>query len=584
VLGDRKSLGHLFSRKCIVAAAQRAGTHHSRSGKARKAQLDASAADAKARELKQGPPPAVCESRSLVWPALLCGYGVIPGKRQTEGGPMGTETELKFHRLSLLSQLGIPKGAVGNGSRSELVTTYFDTKKHKLERRGLSLRVRENGGSFVQAVKTTSATSASRGEWESEVKGASPDLKKAKDSPLQKLNLRKLRRQLAPVFRTSVHRSTVPVHTRHSEIEIAIDRGRIIAGRRSRPIAELELELKRGSSTDLFQFAKTIAKRSRAELYLPSKAERGYQLARGEMGTVAHATRIELPNNMSVREAFQIIAHSATSHFSANATAVRNRESEGVHQMRVGLRRLRAAISVFSEALSDKHVEEVKAELRWLTNALAPAREIDVFLRERIRPIARRGKPRRGALAVTKDFSAKRSAAFNSARAAVNSERFRLLLVSLLEWVESPHTYSRGAEVAVKQYAADQLRRRLKKVYKAGRHLEQLPAQARHKVRIRAKKIRYALDFFGTVFPSQRKAIVRLARALKQIQEALGALNDFAAHRRLATESALTAPRANRRARAFVDGIVVGQEEEAANALMKEALQGVAKLQKLNVF
>jgi inorganic triphosphatase YgiF len=500
---------------------------------------------------------------------------------------MGTEIELKFqipHRFGPLRQLGIPEGAVGRDTRSQLVTTYFDTKKHKLERRGLLVRVRENGGSFVQAVKATSAASVGRGEWESDVKGSCPDLKKAKHSPLQKLNLRKLRRQLVPVFHTSVHRATVPFHTRRSEIEIAIDRGRIIAGRRSRPIAELELELKRGSVADLFRLAKTIARRSRAELYLPSKAERGYHLSRGETGTIPHATPIRLRKSMSVREAFQIIARSTISHFSANANAVRDRESEGVHQMRVGLRRLRAAISLFSGALSERRVEEIKAELRWLTNALAPAREIDVFVRERIRPIARHVRPRRGALAVTKDFSAKRSAAFNSARAAVNSERFRLLLVSLLEWVESPHTYSRGAEVAVKQYATDQLRRRLKKVYKEGRHLEQLPAQARHKVRIRTKKIRYALDFFGSVFPNQRKAIVRLARALKEIQDARGTLNDFAAHRRLAGESALMAPRANRRARAFVDGIVVGQEEEAANALMKEALQGVAKLQKLNVF
>jgi hypothetical protein len=127
---------------------------------------------------------------------------------------MGIETELKFqipHRLGPLSHLGIPKGAIGRSSRSELVTTYFDTKDHKLERRGLSLRVRENSGSFVQAVKAATAASVGRCEWESDVKGASPDLKKTKDSPLQELNLRKLRRQLTPVFRTSVRRAIIPL-------------------------------------------------------------------------------------------------------------------------------------------------------------------------------------------------------------------------------------------------------------------------------------------------------------------------------------------------------------------------------------
>ena len=192
---------------------------------------------------------------------------------------------------------------------------------------------------------------------------SSPDLKKAKDTPLQQLNLKKLRHQLTPIFRTSVRRVTIPFHTRRSEIEIAIDRGRLIAGHRLSPISELELELKRGSSADLFRLAKTIAERSRAELYLLSKAERGYQLSRGKTGTVARATPIKLRKGMTVPHAFQIIARSAISHFSANAVAVRDRDPEGIHQMRVGLRRLRAAISLFSEVLAAARAEEIKGEL-----------------------------------------------------------------------------------------------------------------------------------------------------------------------------------------------------------------------------
>ena len=363
---------------------------------------------------------------------------------------MGSETELKFKipdRLRRPSHWDVPGANIGSESRSDLLTTYFDTKKHKLERHGLSLRVRRNGANFVQAVKATSAASVGRSEWEMEIKGKSPDLKKAKDTPLQQL--KKLRGQLSPIFHTSVRRATIPFHTRGSEIEIAIDRGRIVAGRRSSPIAEIELELKRGSSADLFRLAKTIAERSRAELYLPSKAERGYQLARGETGTVSHANPIKLRKSMTVPEAFQIIAHSAISHFSTNAMAVRNRDPEGIHQMRVGLRRLRAAISLFSEALAARRADEIKGELKWLTNALAPAREIDVFVRERIRPIVAHAVPRRGGQAVTKDLSVKRARAFNSAKKVVASERFRLLLISLLEWVENKRTYSRCQDMAI---------------------------------------------------------------------------------------------------------------------------------------
>jgi CHAD domain-containing protein len=84
-----------------------------------------------------------------------------------------------------------------------------------------------------------------------------------------------------------------------------------------------------------------------------------------------------------------------------------------------------------------------------------------------------------------------------------------------------------------------------------GRRLEQLGARARHKIRIRVKKIDMR-DFFETILPNGRKATRRMANALKQVQDGLGALNDFAAHRKLAADSALTGAQSNRRARAFV--------------------------------
>lgn len=114
--------------------------------------------------------------------------------------------------------------------------------------------------------------------------------------------------------------------------------------------------------------------------------------------------------------------------------------------------------------------------------------------------------------------------------------------------------------------------------------MEKLPARARHKIRIRVKKIRYAFDFFEAVFPDRRKSIARLSKVLEEIQDALGALNDFVAHRRLAADSALMGTRANRRVRAFVAGVVVGHEDEATRAVMKNAVKGLRRLGQLNVF
>src|SRR5205814_6997845 len=129
---------------------------------------------------------------------------------------------------------------------------------------------------------------------ETELKDASPDLRKIKGTPLKRLGTKKLRSKLKPIFETSVRRTVVPVHADGSEIELAIDRGSIKAGRRSSRIEEIELELKSGRPADLFRLAKTMERRSDAELYLRSKSDRGYDLAEGKREQVAFAEPIEL--------------------------------------------------------------------------------------------------------------------------------------------------------------------------------------------------------------------------------------------------------------------------------------------------
>jgi CHAD domain-containing protein len=102
----------------------------------------------------------------------------------------------------------------------------------------------------------------------------------------------------------------------------------------------------------------------------------------------------------------------------------------------------------------------------------------------------------------------------------------------------------------------------------------------RHKLRIKAKKIRYAVEFFESLFPGKReqKELTRLSRHLKKIQSSLGSLNDFVADSKLAADAALNAPPRDRRARAFASGFIVGHEAEQARPLMKAASKEVSAL------
>ncbi|MEH2515612.1 inorganic triphosphatase YgiF [Bradyrhizobium sp. AZCC 1610] len=106
--------------------------------------------------------------------------------------------------------------------------------------------MRQTDGKHVQTIKKTSGTQFGRGEWETEIKGRTPDLGEANGTPLERLASNKLRRKLKPIFETSVHRIALPVRTRRSELELAIDHGKITAAGRTSRIEEVELELKKG--------------------------------------------------------------------------------------------------------------------------------------------------------------------------------------------------------------------------------------------------------------------------------------------------------------------------------------------------
>jgi inorganic triphosphatase YgiF len=403
-------------------------------------------------------------------------------------------------------------------------------------------------------------------------------------TPLAPLATKKTSRQLEPVFKTSVHRTTRPIHIGSSEIELAVDRGNLLAKQRSEPIAEFELELKKGRIADIFHLAKTLERRTGAELDLRSKSERGFQLANGKKQLAIHAEPIQLTKKMTASEAFNIIAYSTLRHFTANADGIRELDAEAIHQMRVGLRRLRAAISLFGDILPGASTAKIKAELKWLTNQLAQAREIDVFVKEKIRPLRRAAEPKRGIRAIEGEFSTQRKRAFRDARDVLATARYRKLLIEVLEWLETCRRGTEATEKSVGSFVSGLMRRRIRNATKAGQQLKDLSALDRHKLRIKIKKIRYGLDFFRSLYPQKaQKEIGRLSNRLKKIQDALGALNDFVAHREMAAKAALNAPRKDRRARAFASGLVAGQEREASKTLLNAAFGQIRQLRPLEM-
>jgi triphosphatase len=508
---------------------------------------------------------------------------------------MGTETEIKFE----VSPADLEKLAASRSLRPNdgelvrhrhLVSTYFDTPKHALRRNGISLRVRQAGKKHIQTIKTAmNGVAIGRGEWEKRVDGNEPDLRAARGTPLQQLLSRRLRRELDAVFATHIHRTVVPLRPGNSRVELALDEGHIRAGLYSTPLAEVELELKSGSLSDLFKAARTVAELVPARLALKTKSEQGYGLIADQPTSAVSGSKIALPQKATLATAFQITGRSVLHHVAANEPAVLAGLPEGVHQMRVGVRRLRAAIWVFADLLGSPQTEAIKRDLKWLSGKLGPVRDLDVFLNTKVKRLSAAEPPIAGLSDLVGELDYRRAVAAEAAKAAIASSRYRLLIFNALEWIEDGDWLKRRPVhngQRAKPFAADLFTRRIAKARKRAQGIRSLNVHDRHKLRIAMKKLRYSIYFFESLFDGKaaEKALSRYKNALASLQDSLGALNDIAVHQKMATKIRTDANEKKLQPVAFAAGTVVGTERGEIEQLLDAAEKAAHKLRRAKEF
>jgi inorganic triphosphatase YgiF len=453
----------------------------------------------------------------------------------------GTEVELKLEfnpadaaRIASHSALeaALPQD-------QELVSTYFDTPDCALHRLGVYLRIRDSGGRYVQTIKTAKSKTEllERLEWEREIPSKTLDLDGLEGTALEPLLNPAVRASLRPVFETRIARHVCRVEHDDAEIEVAIDRGEIATTTHTRPISEVELELKRGEKRALFRLAHVLAETMSFRLEVKTKAERGYELLHDRLYAAEKAADIDIPPEMATGEAFRAVAQSCLRQIMANEPSMCAGQAEALHQMRIGLRRLRAALAIFADVVADEHLKTIKGELKWITKELGPARDLDVFGADVLRPL-RAKLPADPAIAAShRQFEEKRIAAYARAAAGARSLRFRAAMLDLAEWIETgPWSEDDDKERKalrtrpVAEHAKKKLARLRKRIKNKGADLRHRSVRGRHRLRIRAKRLRYATEFFAGTFPGEARAKRRTESlsALKDLQDALGGLNDLA--------------------------------------------------------
>jgi triphosphatase len=209
----------------------------------------------------------------------------------------------------------------------------------------------------------------------------------------------------------------------------------------------------------------------------------------------------------------------------ANAPAAHAGEApEGTHQTRVALRRLRSALALFKD-IAGPEGAAASAGLKALATSLGPARDWDVFIGGRLAEILRAFPEDERITALAAAAQASREAAYVALRAALEAPGFRLLGLSLAALAAQPDTAADAPEAA-SRFAVRALNRRLKRLLRHGEDLTPLPVAELHKLRIEAKRLRYAGEMFAPLFG--RKKAKRFLSALAAVQEELGHLNDIA--------------------------------------------------------
>lgn len=418
-----------------------------------------------------------------------------------------------------------------------LESVYFDTEDGRLAERRLALRVRHVDGRFIQTLKR--GEGPVRGEWEttldSEQPLPGPLFTMAGEDDLAGIDLRSLR----PVLASHIDRRRREIRLNGDDgehrVEVALDLGELEAAGRSQPVAELELELLEGEPAALYDLALELGRTAPIRLETLSKAARGELLRTGAAPGWQKAKRVDLKDGRTVDQAMAVIFDACYEHWLANqAAALDGRDSEGVHQLRVAIRRLRSVFALFKDALPADRLAAHKREAKAVLGCLGRARDLDVIALQLVLPIRseRPDDPALEGLAARLE-DARQAAYRDEVRPGLEAVSYSLFALEFGGWV-ARRAWRQSDDRAVlalqarpvEEFARAILDKRVKVVRKRGRGFQRLDAAERHQLRIAIKKLRYALDVLRSLFPA--KPVKTMLKTLSELQDRLGAANDLA--------------------------------------------------------
>ena len=437
--------------------------------------------------------------------------------------------------------------------RVRLQAAYVDTPDRRLAAAGLALRLRREGRQWVQTLKGSLDDGISRHEHNvprgaaAAIPAIEPQLHAgtAVGERLLALLADEPGAPLAVRWHTDIRRRARVLAVRthgppQARVELAFDLGSIAADGTSIAVCELEIELLTGTPDAVIATARRWVAQHGLWLDARSKAERGDLLARGQR--IAPPTRAgkapTIDSDMSAAAAWRAVLRHCAAQVIGNASQIASGEhlDAHVHQLRVGLRRLRSAVALF-EGVADAALDEAAAQLFRRLGSLRDQAAIGAAFGADLRAAQHQA-------GLLDETPAPPSASLESAAEVLRDGTSQTLLLDLLAAAQRDIGEAAfDTEPPLRAGFAVRLNRWHRQVVaEAARH-DQLDDESRHGLRKRAKRLRYAAEFAAPLF--RRRAVRPYLKRLRALQARLGAICD------VVTAMHAFAPRAATEARAM---------------------------------
>jgi len=459
---------------------------------------------------------------------------------------MATETELKLHLdpadAGNLMWHPLLQSATCKQVPQHLYNVYFDTAEQDLLQQGIGLRVRCIGDKRLQTIKTAGSGLGGlhqRQEWETEITGDKPDYTLFPKKALPKWcddeqNISKIK----PLFQTDFMRTSWVLLFEGSQIEVSVDQGEIKTEKASIPLSEVELELKSGEAETLFQVALILQKDIPLRIENESKAAKGYTLHQPKAPQFHKAGAMIVTPDMTAEQAFVHIVWHCLEHLQSNEDIVLHGEDiEGVHQMRVALRRLRSCLTLYQALIPKQSHAKLRKKLKWITQILGVARDWDVFalslqnMQSQEHKLSLSPIIKKELEALQTTVSSHQIEAYVNVRDALRSQNYNRLLLSFGKWL-TKRSWRRKLETTALEnlehpaldFANQILNQHAHSVKEQGKTLAQLELEELHELRIAIKQMGYGTRFFTALYP--RDLARPYTKTLSVLQDELGILND----------------------------------------------------------